>query len=55
MFFVGQPFRVAYSKAEALPYVNLFFAFTMKYEKKQKNFFFLFTKKKKCNSSQRKG
>ena len=27
MFFVGQPFRVAYSKAKALPYVNLFFAF----------------------------
>ena len=24
MFLVGQPFRVAYNKAKALPYVNLF-------------------------------
>lgn len=31
MFFVGQPLRVASGKAEALPYVNLFFAFTIYY------------------------
>lgn len=34
MFFVGQPFRVAYSKAEVLPYANLYFAFTIDETKK---------------------